>query len=339
MSDDVGRVSPIGPEAWARLPALDAVRGGAVIAMIGYHLCWDLTFFGHVAWPLLSHPAWLLARALILSSFLMIVGASLTLAHGQAIRWRPFGRRLLILVAAATTVSGVTALLMPDSFVFFGVLHAIAVSSLIGLAFLRVPLPWLGLAVTAAVVLPLVAADPLFDAPALRWVGLMSYAPTSTDYVPLLPWFGAVLAGIALGRLLSRRARPPSTPVAETGPAWRAPLVWLGRRSLVIYLVHQPFLFGALFALSAGLGVGSPSLDHFPSAAGSLTGQAGAAFETECRQACVGQGTPAGECARRCACAVEAIGEADLWQTLMSETDIAALQRIIGEIVESCATP
>ena len=61
-------------------------------------------------------------------------------------------------------------------------------------------------------------------------------------WVPLFPWLGVVLAGIALGHALAARDFRPVAFLARTPTALR----WMGRHSLAIYMVHQPLLIGAL---------------------------------------------------------------------------------------------
>ncbi len=91
----------------------------------------------------------------------------------------------------------------------------------------------------------LVAAAP-FDAPHLAFLGLGRTAPQTNDYVPLFPWFGLVLAGVALARY----GLPAFT--RSGAGTWRAEgrlargLAFAGRHSLAIYLIHQPVLM-ALF--------------------------------------------------------------------------------------------
>ena len=65
----------------------------------------------------------------------------------------------------------------------------------------------------------------------------------SLDYYPLLPWAGLFLFGVALGklRLGIQKAHPGDQPV------WARPFTAAGRRSLEIYLLHQPVLIGLLW--------------------------------------------------------------------------------------------
>jgi uncharacterized membrane protein len=225
------------------VPWLDAARGIAVVAMVFYHFSWDLSQFGVIEVDVANHPAWRLFAKTIAASFLGLAGYALVLAHGGGIRWRPFGRRLAILVAAAGLVTLGTYIAFPGSFIFFGILHCIALSSLLALAFLR--LPWWGLLLAAAFfhLLPDVYRSDAFSAPWLLWTGLGTSVPATNDYEPIFPWFGYVLAGMALARLGLPALR------AEGGGGPGAGLLGsIGRWSLPIYLIHQPLLFGATLA-------------------------------------------------------------------------------------------
>ncbi len=227
-----------------RLLLIDALRGIAIAMMVLFHFCFDLAYFRLVDFDFYRDPFWLNARTLILSSFLLLVGVSLVLANRHGIDRRRNLMRLARLVAAALLVSAATWWMFADRFVFFGVLHFIALASVLGLLFVR--RPWLGLVVgLALIVLGNSVQLPWFDAPGRRWIGLMTHKPLTEDYVPLLPWFGVVLLGMSLGPLLQRWGRRLQPHIQ------RAPFVGLaaaGRHSLMIYLLHQPLLI----ALVAG---------------------------------------------------------------------------------------
>ena len=80
----------------------------------------------------------------------------------------------------------------------------------------------------------------------LRWlnrVGLMTYRPATEDYVPLLPWFGVVLVGIGIGSWLLQHRLQALQRISRRSPRW---LTWLGRHSLLVYMVHQPIMVGLL---------------------------------------------------------------------------------------------
>ena len=212
--------------------------------MVGYHLLFDLGEFRGVKRFLgfstdLSSPAWTWAQHVFAVLFVLLSGTSSTLTRSNV-------RRGLRLLAVALAVTAVTWAFEPSSAVVFGILHCLAVSILIfGAAFERkgpsVLAAWGGAVLVLSAFLPALRrwADVPFD-----WLlPLGIYGPTfaSYDYFPLLPWFGVFLAGAALGRSVyaSRRSlirRPlPGTFVN-----------WAGRRSLLIYVLHQPVIMGVL---------------------------------------------------------------------------------------------
>jgi len=220
-----------------RITGLDALRGLAIVAMIAYHFCFDLRYFGVAHWNFEHDMRWLAARSTILSSFLLIAGVSAVLANAQPAPLSHWLRHVAIIAGAALLVTADSYVLFPQSFISFGVLHAIALSLLLAKPLLA--RPWIA-AITGFVVIVagLVYANPAFDNRVLGFVGFMTDKPMTEDYVPLFPWFGVLLLGIAVGHGLVR------TQFAALVPLARLPALFsfLGRHSLVVYLVHQPLM-------------------------------------------------------------------------------------------------
>lgn len=232
-------MSPAGRE---RLVLIDALRGVAILLMILFHFCFDLAYFGLADFNFYRDSFWLNARTVILSSFLLLVGVSLVLATQGGIDTRRYLRRLAMIVAASLLVSAGTWWLFAERFVFFGVLHFIALASVLGLVFVRAG--WFSLLAGIAVIaLDVYYQSPWFDVVGRRWIGLMTHKPATEDYVPLVPWFGVVLLGIFAGPALQRLARRLQP---RRVPAPFGVLATAGRHSLMIYLLHQPVLMGAL---------------------------------------------------------------------------------------------
>lgn len=287
--------------------------------MATYHFSWDLEFFGYLA-PGTSTQGFLRIYArLIASSFLFLAGFSLVLAHYPRIRFAPFLRRLGVIVAAAAVISVATYWFTPDSWIFFGILHAIAVSSLIGLAFVRLP-PLLTLGVAAiAIALPALLRSPSFDAPWFWFLGLSETLPRSNDYVPVLPWIGALLAGIAVARFIVDRQKLGVLDRVPAGPRW---LRWGGRHSLTVYLLHQPILIAGLYL--ASFVVPPPAVDPVAQYTGS------------CEASCLEQGNEAGLCQRFCACTLERLQAENLFEPLQSGAILPGQDQRIQTLADDC---
>lgn len=238
-----------GPQDRRRIDAIDLARGVALVAMAIYHFAWDLEFFGYAAPGMTAVGGWKLFARSIASSFLFLAGVSLVLGHGDGIRWPGFLRRLAMVAGAALLITAATYIAVPGGFIFFGILHEIAVASVLGLIFLRVPWPATALAAGLVIAAPAFLRSAAFDSPALWWLGLSDVRIRSNDYVPVFPWFGAVLLGMAATQLAGRLGLLAWMSRLAPG-RWSRPLLFAGRHSLAVYLIHQPVLLAMLWLAS-----------------------------------------------------------------------------------------
>jgi uncharacterized membrane protein len=318
MSLDVAAAA----ERPARLPAIDALRGVAIAAMVIYHFAWDLRFFGFTSADVAGDLGWRLFARAIAGSFLALVGVSLVLATRNGLRPGRFLRRLAVIIAAAAAVTIATWIIFPDSYVFFGILHAIALFSVLGLAFVRAPVPVIVATALFCFLVPRFVSGGLFDYPALLFVGLASYAPRSNDFVPIFPWFGIVLAGI-----LAARLAPPLRPERfgagfAGGSTALTPLAWAGRHSLVIYLLHQPLLFGLVYLAAR---ITPPDLAGFE-----------ASYVESCAASCAGSGTEEPTCRAACECLVGRTKAENLWGGVVQNSLSDEETQLYFELAEEC---
>ena len=123
----------------SRIDAVDIVRGVAICGVVIFHMVWDLEFTGIIS-GVAFHPIWLGFGRILAGTFMFLVGYSLVLAHPNGVvKKGPFLRRLSIISAAALAITLITFFAFPTSFIFFGILHSIAIASLLGIVFLKTP--------------------------------------------------------------------------------------------------------------------------------------------------------------------------------------------------------
>lgn len=244
------------PSTLPRYEIVDALRAAAMVWMATFHFCFDLAHFG--VWPqdFRNDPVWTTQRTLILSLFLFCAGLGQAIALHQGQTFQRFTRRWLQIAGCALLVSLGSFFMFPRSFIYFGVLHGMAVMLLIA-RFTAGWGAWLWLCGLVALALPVVATHlltgtfsdlaPAFNARTLNWLGLVARKPFTEDYVPIFPWLGVLWWGLAAGQWALRK-----------GDGWLqvplpkvfSPLALLGRWSLSFYMVHQPVLIPIAMGLA-----------------------------------------------------------------------------------------
>jgi uncharacterized membrane protein len=237
----------------ARLALVDVLRGFAVAQMIVYHFIYDLNYFGWLRLRMLIDQPWVGWRTAIVTQFLLLVGVSLVLRTSFRPGRADFMRRWAEVAGAALLVSAGSWLVFGPRFIWFGILHFIAVALLLARPLVGLGAWNLALGV-GALVAGVALAHPAFNPGPASLVGFATIKPRTEDYVPLFPWLGVVLLGVGLGTLWQRAGwRVP----ALLAPLERRPprlLVLLGTWALTVYLLHQPALMAALLlARKAGL--------------------------------------------------------------------------------------
>jgi uncharacterized membrane protein len=223
-----------------RIFTLDLLRTFAIVLMVIFHFIYDLKFFAYVDWDIPDGEGWRSFRHLILMSFFLCLGASLHLSHGNGILWRKFLVRLFQIAVSAAAITVMSLVMFPNNYIYFGVLHFIAVATIICIGFASKPSLSILLGILIISLYQLNIVSGIWPFTSIR-----TYLPSySNDYVGIFPWLGLVFLGIGLG----------ASNWFKSDPLRRFKkysfLAKPGQHSLIIYLLHQPLFFG-IFGLLA----------------------------------------------------------------------------------------
>jgi uncharacterized membrane protein len=232
---------------------IDALRGIAILMMITYHLIFDLNYFGYSSTDLSSLPV-LLFLYPIGTLFLLLVGVSLTLSYGR-VKDRLTPRQLQVkylkrggsIFGLGLLITLVTWVYPHNGFIIFGVLHCIGLSIILAYPFLRYRLWALIIGVICILVGIVLQTTVTVGFPWLLWLGFIPSPFYTLDYFPLLPWFGVVLLGIFLGNNLYQNNKRMFALQDHSQFIASRMLCFLGRYSLIIYLLHQLVIVGILY--------------------------------------------------------------------------------------------
>ena len=236
---------------------LDALRGAALLNMLAYHALYDWVYvFGRPSgWYDIAAPGCHVWQQYICWSFLLISGFSFALSKKAL-------RHGLVTGVCALVLTAVTVLVMPEEQILFGVLHldacAILLTVLLRPALDRLP-AGAGLAGAALLFaltnqlpygylgfegLHLFALPQGLYTPNWFWLGFPDLTRFySADYFPLLPWLFLFWCGYFAYRCLAPRLGGYTPGKA---PSALRPLCAVGGRTLLIYMLHQPVIYGVL---------------------------------------------------------------------------------------------
>ncbi|MEK6953495.1 MAG: heparan-alpha-glucosaminide N-acetyltransferase [Candidatus Micrarchaeota archaeon] len=261
-----------------RIWQLDFARGIAVIGMVAYNWLFALAYLGKIDFPINDPPYFWFAR-IVAFCFVFIAGASLAISYKRAIASRrgsehlgktaiyKFLTRGLKLFGLGLLITLATYLYEPSATIWFGILHLLGISSLLALPIIdalergKIRMRSITLISASIILAGILLPGMSFDFPYLLWLGFWPNGWYTFDYFPILPWFGFFLMGIVAGKKWFWRKektangakggmKPKSASNYPPAPKLLAPIAFLGRHSLFIYLAHQPIL---LLAVKLGL--------------------------------------------------------------------------------------
>jgi uncharacterized membrane protein len=179
--------------------------------------------------------------------FVFLAGVSLLLANKEGINFPKLKRRVLILFGASLLVSIGSYSQFPNSWIYFGILHFFLFASIFGLFFLKIPK-------IAFIVGLSIVIGYAFGFLHMHWLFAIVHGPLhlpvkyTEDLANIIPWFGVFLLGVSfasstlLEKVFNNRFFNSQNSLNRT-------FSFLGKHSLLIYLLHQPIFFGLFLAL------------------------------------------------------------------------------------------
>ncbi len=247
----------------SRIHTLDELRGFAVFCMVFYHAFYSIGVFFNISWGIALLKFFAPAEPYFAGLFILISGISSQLSHSNLER----GVKLLFVAFSVTVVT--CMVLNPNEIIRFGILHMLSVCmmayGLIGKYIKKIPMligvivNVLLFALTYNIMTGSIGLFGIFSLklPA-QWyctdmlyvLGFPNSSFSSSDYFPLFPWIFMFLAGTFIGKLAAEN-KFPKFMYKKRIPFFS----WLGRHALIVYIIHQPVIWGICYGVNWIIGL------------------------------------------------------------------------------------
>ncbi len=217
-----------------RIRELDIMRTAAMLLMVVYHVMYDLSNFAGIAISYYKPPLNLIGRFSALV-FIFLSGISSGLGSKSL-------KRGALVFSCGMLITLVTFIFIRDSFVVFGILHLLGICMMLSAFMKKLPM-WMLVFITAISAAAGVYFNRLIvETCVLLPIGIINEGFTSIDYYPLFPYISVFMAGMIYYRIFYNKKKSifnlePKNDIIER----------LSRRSLLIYLIHQPVILGILY--------------------------------------------------------------------------------------------
>ncbi len=238
------------PKKKERFIELDFLRGFAITHMILLHILWDLDYYNILPTNSLIQNTNIIVQV----TFFTIVGICLAITFNKKrdnpkTFYKHLVKRGLWIFSLGMILTIVTLIFMPDRPILFGVLHCIGLCIILSIPFLKLSEKNYPIALLM-ILTGIVLGEMVFQNASIFHL-IVGLHPAdiwayTIDYFPIFPWLGVTLLGVTIGNILykdsKRRFYLPD--LSNYIPVRM--LSWLGKRSLAIYLVHQPAIVGLI---------------------------------------------------------------------------------------------
>ena len=218
-----------------------------MVGMVIYHFLVDVEMIFGIPIGVYKFPVVLLAR-MVAISFIVLAGISASIKFERIKQDRKrviwdFGKKAGEILFWAGVISAVSYVMFPGEVVVMGILHFLGISTLLAVPFLYIKNNWwLGMVGATLLILGIFVPSVETTSYWLLPVGIAPKTFGSLDYFPIIPWFGIMILGVILGRITTKKLAGPS----ETANRTWILMSKIGQKSLLIYLLHQPIMWGLM---------------------------------------------------------------------------------------------
>lgn len=239
----------------------DTFRGLVLLSMLTYHTVWDMVNIFGQKWSWYESRWAFYWQQSICCSFILLSGFCWSFGRRK---WK----RGIVVFVAGLIISLVTIIVMPENRVLFGVLTMLGSSMLFMIPLEKVLKrvnPYVGLVGSLLVFLYMKN----IDCGTLGWKefgyvklpkewyanlfstywGLPADDFYSSDYFGIFPWLFLFVTGYFVYRIFEKNHW---IDVLKKGKV--APLEVLGKNSLLVYMLHQPLVYGVLMLVYGVIG-------------------------------------------------------------------------------------